>query len=58
MKKKKKYDKADILVGMIKVLLWLILIAWLAVTIYVFVKYGSMPITEVPSWAIPFMISK
>lgn len=55
---KKRHDKADILVGMIKALFWLILIAWLAITVYVFVKYGSMPITEVPSWAIPFMISK
>lgn len=55
---KKRHDKADILVGMIKALFWLIGIAWLVVTIYVFVRYGSMPITEVPIWAIPFMISK
>lgn len=55
---KKKRNKNNILVALILVMVWVIIIASLAVTLYVFIKYGSMPITEVPSWAIPFMISK
>lgn len=27
-------------------------------SIYAFVKYGSKPITEVPAWALRFMLNK
>ena len=33
----------------------LAVIASIATSIYCFVNYGNLPITEVPSWALPFM---
>lgn len=30
-------------------------IASIATSIYCFINYGNLPITEVPSWALPFM---
>ena len=28
------------------------------ISIYCFITYGNLPITEVPSWALPFMFNK
>ena len=28
------------------------------ISIYCFIAYGNLPITEVPSWALPFMFNK
>lgn len=33
----------------------LLVIAYIIVWIYVRVEFGEMPITEVPSWTIPFL---
>jgi hypothetical protein len=33
----------------------LLLIAYIAVWIYAHVEFGNLPITDVPSWAIPFL---
>ena len=30
-------------------------IACIATSIYCFITYGNLPITEVPSWALPFI---
>jgi len=36
----------------------LFIVAVLGFGIYVFVKYGGKPITEIPSWAVPFFLGK
>ena len=33
----------------------LLVIAYIVVWIYVHIEFGDMPITEVPSWTIPFL---
>lgn len=40
------------------VLMWVAIIAVLAFEVFVLVKYGNMPITEIPSWAVPFFLGK
>lgn len=32
----------------------ILVIVYIIVWVYVHIKFGEMPITEVPSWAIPF----
>ena len=39
----------------ITIILALIGLACGGVSIYCFITYGNLPITEVPSWALPFM---
>lgn len=41
-----------------KVLIFLFIVAILGVGVYVLVKYGGKPITEIPSWAVPFFFGK
>ena len=38
----------------------LLLIAFICcgISIYCFIAYGNKPITEVPSWALPFMFGR
>ena len=36
------------------VLMWLLIIAAIALGVYVLVAYGNKPITEIPSWAVWF----
>lgn len=33
----------------------LLVVAYIIARIYIYVEFGNMPITEVPSWAIPFL---
>lgn len=42
--------------GILIALLVVIIITALAVSITVFVKYGNKPITEIPAWALIFML--
>lgn len=53
--KKEKGEKMDKLV---KVLIFLFIVVVLGVGIYVWVTYGDKPITEVPSWVVPFFFGK
>lgn len=55
MKKLKKIDWE--LVGWVTfiVIFVLIMIVCIAIKVWVFFEYGDMPITEVPTWAIPWL---
>ena len=48
----------DYLIIAIIIILSLIGIACGGISIYCFITYGDLPITEVPSWALPFMFGK
>ena len=41
-----------------KAILVLFIVAVLGFGVYVLVKYGGKPITEIPSWAVPFFLGK
>jgi len=41
-----------------KVILVLFIVAVLGFGVYVLVTYGGKPITEIPSWAVPFFLGK
>lgn len=41
-----------------KVILFIFIIAVLGFGVYVLVAYGGKPITEIPSWAVPFFLGK
>lgn len=38
------------------VLLWVLVIAIISFGVFVLAKYGGKPITEIPSWAVPFFL--
>ena len=38
--------------------IWLLVTAVIAAEVYVNIKYGRLPINEVPSWAIRFLIAR
>ena len=42
----------------VKVMLVLFIVAVLGLGVYVLVAYGNKPITEIPSWAVPFFLGK
>jgi cytosine/uracil/thiamine/allantoin permease len=48
----------DKLAKVLLVLQFLFIVAILGLVIYVYVKYGGKPITEIPSWAVPFFLGK
>lgn len=48
-------DFQDILYIIILIIAGLLVIGSIATSIYCFINYGNLPITEVPSWALPFM---
>ena len=39
-------------------ILVLFIVAVLGFGVYVWVTYGGKPITEIPSWAVPFFLGK
>ena len=43
---------------LVNVILVLFIVAVLGFGVYVLVKYGGKPITEIPSWAVPFFLWK
>ena len=43
---------------LVKVIIVLFIVAALGLGVYVLVEYGSKPITEIPSWAVPFFLGK
>ena len=40
------------------IILVIISLACIGVSIYCFITYGGKPITEVPSWALPFIFHR
>lgn len=38
--------------------IWLLVAAVVAAEVYVNIKYGRLPLSEVPSWAIRFLIAR
>ena len=52
---KGKGEKMDKLV---KALFILFIVAVLGFGVYVLVTYGGKPITEIPSWTVPFFLGK
>ena len=56
MKKHKDVDK--IISTIISVIIFALVVGYVAVEVYVLIHYGKLPITEVPAWAIPFLIKK
>lgn len=55
MKKKKKIDWDVVLYVSFIIFVALAIIVCVVLKIWVIVEYGDMPITEVPSWAIPWL---
>lgn len=55
MTMKKKIDWEFILYVSFMILVALVIIVCVVLKIWVFVEYGDLPITEVPSWAIPWL---
>ena len=53
--KKKKIDWGDILYISLIVMFLIVFIVCIVLKIWVLIEYGDMPITEVPSWAIPWL---
>ena len=53
--KKKKIDWNVVLYISLNVIMFTLIIVCIVLKILVLVKYGEMPITEVPSWAIPWL---
>lgn len=52
MVKGEKMDK------LVRVIIVIFIVAVLGFFVYVLVKYGGKPITEIPSWAVPFFLGK
>ena len=50
--------KGETMDKLVKVLIFLFIVAVLGLGIYVLVTYGDKPITEIPSWAVPFFFGK
>lgn len=48
-------DFQDILYIIILIIVGSLVIGSITTSIYCFINYGNLPITEVPSWALPFM---
>lgn len=48
----------DYLIIAIMIIIFVIAMICGGVSIYCFITYGDLPITEVPSWALPFMFGK
>ena len=42
----------------VKALIFIFIVAVLGFGVYVLAKYGGKPITEIPSWAVPFFLGK
>lgn len=38
--------------------IWVLIVAVIAAEIYVNIKYGKLPLSEVPSWVIRFLIAR
>ena len=53
--KKKKIDWDFVLYISLIVIILLAVIVCVVLKIWVLIEYGDMPITEVPSWAIPWL---
>ena len=53
--KKKKIDWDVVLYISLCVLVLIAVIVCIVLKIWVLIEYGDMPITEVPSWAIPWL---
>ena len=55
MMKKKKIDWGVVLYTLLVVIFLIVFIVCIVLKIWVLIEYGDMPITEVPSWAIPWL---
>lgn len=53
---KRKHDLWDFLIWAIKAFFILLALSAVAFAVVVYVKYGNLPITEVPAWAVPFFM--
>ena len=53
--KKKKIDWDVVLYTSLCVIALIAVIVCIVLKIWVLIEYGDMPITEVPSWAIPWL---
>ena len=53
--KKKKIDWDVVLYISLYVMALIAVIVCIVLKIWVLIEYGDMPITEVPSWAIPWL---
>lgn len=53
--KKKKIDWGVVLYTLLIVIFLIVFIVCIVLKIWVLIEYGDMPITEVPSWAIPWL---
>jgi len=53
---KHKHDLWDYIVWGIKAFFILLTLSAIAFVVMVYVKYGDLPITEVPAWAVPFFM--
>lgn len=42
----------------VTVIIWVLIVAVIAAEVYVNIKYGKLPLSEVPSWAIRFLIGR
>lgn len=42
----------------VKALIFLFFVAVIGFGVYVWATYGGKPITEIPSWAVPFFFGK
>ena len=52
---KKKIDWDVVLYASLMIIIALAIIVCVVLKIWVICEYGDMPITEVPSWAIPWL---
>lgn len=43
---------------LVKALIFLFFVAVIGFGVYVWATYGGKPITEIPSWAVPFFLGK
>lgn len=53
--KKKKIDWGVVIYTLLIVIFLIVFIVCIVLKIWVLIEYGDMPITEVPSWAIPWL---
>ena len=54
-KQKKKIDWGMVSIIAFLVIFVIVMIIVVVLRIWVYMEYGDMPITEVPSWAIPWL---
>lgn len=54
-KQKKKIDWGMVSKIVLLVIFIAVMVVMIAIKIWVYMEYGDMPITEVPSWAIPWL---